>query len=215
MKFAIAFVVGDTELHDKLCGRYMTRTGNVATLCRHCNCPTMRTSNPYVFHQKETKLWHPNDFEPAPDHDEEYFKKCSHHPIDNAFHTINFGCNPHNIHLATPGECLHMHQLGVAKRAIEAFSDFVMGRIDPETTRKQKGTRAKALQAISHLAQKYGAILTRQSDQEFPPTKFTSPILTTTTKTRKRKRICRHAIVTTNSNYVRKRERRTNVATKH
>ena len=75
-----------------------------------------------------------------------------------------------------------MHQLGVAKRAIEAFSDFVMGRIDPETTRKQKGTCAKALQAISHLAQKYGAILTRQSDREFPPTKFTSPILMTTKK---------------------------------
>ena len=183
MKFAIAYVIGDTELHDKLCGRYGTRTGNVATLCRHCNCPTMRSNNPYVFHKKETKLWYPKDFEPATEHDKEYFKKCSHHPIDNAFHQLDFGsCNPHNIHLASPGECLHMHQLGVSKRAIEAFSDFVMGRINPETTKKQKGTRTKALEAISHLAQKYGALLTRQSDREFPPTKFTSPILTATKK---------------------------------
>ena len=31
---------------------------------------------------------------------------------------MNFGTNLRNIHLATPGEKLHMHQVGAAKRAL-------------------------------------------------------------------------------------------------
>ena len=43
------------------------------------------------------------------------FRKMSHHQTDNSFHHFEFGSNINNIHLATPGEMLHMHQLGVAK----------------------------------------------------------------------------------------------------
>ena len=178
MKFAIAYVIGDTELHDKLCGRYGSRGFGVKTLCRHCNCPTPLSVNPY--HQQSTSLWLPSDFDPT--FPAEWFKKCSHHPIKNAFDSLDFGImNPHKIHLATPGECLHMHQLGIAKRAVESFNDFVMGRlIDPES--KIRGPRAAAFNTIGNLSQKYGAMLSRQSDRDFPRTKFSSSILSPTKK---------------------------------
>eukprot|EP00536_Pseudo-nitzschia_multiseries_P019336 jgi/Psemu1/316888/fgenesh1_kg.4530_\ len=37
MKFAIAYVIGDTELHDKLCGKYESFNKGVMRMCRHCN----------------------------------------------------------------------------------------------------------------------------------------------------------------------------------
>ena len=35
MKFAIAFIIGDTELHDKLCCHYGTQSQNTMKICRH------------------------------------------------------------------------------------------------------------------------------------------------------------------------------------
>eukprot|EP00536_Pseudo-nitzschia_multiseries_P008983 jgi/Psemu1/306182/fgenesh1_kg.240_\ len=37
IKFAIAYVIGDTELHDKLCGKYGSFNKGVMLMCRHCN----------------------------------------------------------------------------------------------------------------------------------------------------------------------------------
>lgn len=38
----IPFILGDTEVHDSLCGHYLSRrTGGVAQLCRASECPTM------------------------------------------------------------------------------------------------------------------------------------------------------------------------------
>ena len=100
MKFAIAFVVGDTELHDKLCGKYAARGKGVKMICRHCNCPTENCVNPNLQHKY--KIFKPEDFDPSHMiNNKEYFKECSHHPINNAFHQLNFGSNPHNIHIAT------------------------------------------------------------------------------------------------------------------
>ena len=88
----------------------------------------------------------------------DYFHLISHHPIDNAFHSLDFGTNIHNIHFATPGECLHMHQLGIAKRQIEAFRYLIKGNVQDDhgpTSSKKKGSK-DALAGITMLAQKYG-----------------------------------------------------------
>eukprot|EP00536_Pseudo-nitzschia_multiseries_P010908 jgi/Psemu1/27357/gm1.27357_g len=60
---------------------------------------------------------------------EQYFKNVSHHHLynGNMFYDLDFGENTHNIHLASPGERLHMHQLGCAKRAAEPFCDDFLG----------------------------------------------------------------------------------------
>jgi len=184
LKFGIAFVVGDTELHDKLCGKYQSRSHKVQMLCRHCDCPTQDIVDPLV--QKKTRLFLPSHLDPCnEDLIEGYFKSISHYPIQNAFHKLDFGSNPNHTHLATPGECLHMHQLGVAKRAIQAFNYLVQGNVDdvdgPVSEKKKKGSK-DALEDISLLAKAYGGHLSRQSDRDFPRTKFGSSILSTTKK---------------------------------
>ena len=35
----VLFIIGDTEGHDKLCGKYTNRSANVKRLCRFCNTP--------------------------------------------------------------------------------------------------------------------------------------------------------------------------------
>ena len=124
MKFAIAFVVGDTELHNKLCSQYSGQHHGTKFISRHCNFPTDNLVN--VEAQATTRLWIPEDFAtPVAEIDCNQWKNLSHHPIENVFNGINFGSNPHIIHFATPGKCLHMHQLGVAERSLEVLKDAV------------------------------------------------------------------------------------------
>ena len=76
------------------------------------------------------KIWKPSNFAPNPENPgaehKEYFKSVLHPPVENAFHSSNFGSgNKQNIYRATPGENLHMMQLGVSKRTIETFPDTI------------------------------------------------------------------------------------------
>ena len=126
MKFAVAFVIGDTEQHDKFCCRYQSRSMGTICICRHCNCPTKDLVNPSA--QQRTQLWTPKSYE-VPEvytvNEKDYWKNLSHHNVKNAFYSLDFGANIHNIHFATPGESLHMMQLGNAKRAVESFARSV------------------------------------------------------------------------------------------
>ena len=187
MKFAIAYVIGDMELHDELCGRYKSYTTKVKKMCRHCSISSEHVVDPAQQHT--ARLWRPDDFAPSRG-DQHYFKSVSHHSINNAFHRLDFGCNKHNIHLASPAELLHMHQLGTEKRAVEAFVKMVgpsQNKDDKEKgdkkNKKPKKARdknkppkngGKALENLGLLAQHYGAVLSRQSDRNFPRTKHTS-----------------------------------------
>ena len=170
MKFAIAFVVGDTELHDKLCGR-KNAYSKTPILCRHCTVDKEYIVNPLQqldANNREARLWKPEDFDvckPQP-----YFDDRSHHRIKNVFDKHYFGRNPHKIHLATPGELLHMHQLGVAKRAVESYKAHVNHDFNSTGQSKENLSYLE----LSKLAQTYGAYLSRQSDRNFPRTKFSS-----------------------------------------
>jgi hypothetical protein len=168
MKFAIAYVIGDTEMHDKLCGRYGSRTGGVKKLCRHCDCSTKHSVTPLA--QPRTCFWKPEDFQSSKE--PSYFKSVSHHCIDNAFHRLDFGCNTHNIHFATPGECLHMHQLGAARRCLESFTTLLSMSHD-----QRRGNRKQAKDDIRFIAKSMGGLLSRQSERDFPRTNFKVDIL--------------------------------------
>ena len=154
MKFSIAFVIGNTELHDKLCCWFGGRNAGVNVICRHCDCPTEHLCNPdqQGLHRK---LWGPQDFSDDFLNNNMLWKELSHHPVKNVFHDLCFGANHHNIHLASPGECLHMHQLGSSKQAIESFRTFC-GKY------KKDGSRYKPKvvhDEIAKLSQKYGILL--------------------------------------------------------
>ena len=156
-------------------------TSTVQNLRRHCACPTDFIHLPQ--HQKTTKLYKPEHFDVLRPDDQEACKIISHHPIKNAFLGLNFGSpNPFNMHLATPGEC--MHQLGVAKRAIEAFSHLIGGKVDDglgPTSTSKKGSSA-AIESIGNLGRLYGGYLSHQSDRDSPRTKFGKAILVATKK---------------------------------
>ena len=42
-KLPVLFIVGDTEGHDKMCGKFLSRTNRIPRLCRYCDCPTDST----------------------------------------------------------------------------------------------------------------------------------------------------------------------------
>ena len=86
----------------------------MSKLCQHCDCLTEYCNVP--IRQHNTTLWKPSDFAPNPDNTEaehkEYFISISHHPVENAFHLLNFGSgNEQNIHTGTPRKNVHMMQL--------------------------------------------------------------------------------------------------------
>ena len=149
MKFAIAFVIGDTKLHDALCCRNGGRTNNTPSICCHCVCPTEFLTTPLL---QPFCLWVYDNF-PAKTYDnskqsENYWKSISHHPVINVFHDLDFGDNHHGIHFGTPGETLHMHMLGCAKRAVKCIEYFV----------KSYSIHCKILHnQISQVAKDYGS----------------------------------------------------------
>jgi hypothetical protein len=171
MKFAIAYVIGDTEMHDKLCCKYNNYNSSTPgrLICRHCNCPSENLTNPVK--QVNCRLYSRQDF--LLSKGKEHFKEYCHHPVRNAFHRLDFGANKFGIHLATPGELLHMHQLGCAKRAVEAFEDLVMGRTNKAINEGGK-EKQKAYNNFDSIAQEYGAMLSRQSERDLPKTRFPS-----------------------------------------
>ena len=102
-----------------------------------------------------SKLFLPSDLIQDSHQDDHYFKSISHYPRDNAFHKLQFGSgNPNNIHMATPAESLHMHKLGLEKRAYDGFRDFVYTGDGGIRTHKP------AYRFLISLTRRYGTLLT-------------------------------------------------------
>ena len=109
-KFPLMFVSGDTEGHDKLVGKYLSRSIKVARLCRYCECPTTKTSNPYA----EYNWTKASDIQVMV-HSKNMvgLQAIAYHCIPNAFRNVQF-CDPiFGINGATPAELLHTWQKGL------------------------------------------------------------------------------------------------------
>ena len=77
----------DTEEGDLLCGKYLVRTGNVANICRYCECPTADADNPraqYAFKTPKSieKLINKGNLEGL--------KQISQQNIKNAWYKVRF-----------------------------------------------------------------------------------------------------------------------------
>ena len=177
LKFAFAYVIGDTEMHDKLCGRYGPRTKGVKSVCRHCTSKTDELiKGGEIF---EGNCLYTPEMLDAEKYSAEYFKSISHHPIRNAFHELDFGANRFNIHLASPGELLHMVQKGACTRSIEGFVEMWTNpnvAQDDVTAVENNHKSAILLDQLDHLGKVYGGYLSRQSDRDRPRTKFRSSL---------------------------------------
>ena len=176
-KFVFAFMVGDTEMHDELCGKISVRANTVG-LCRHCNCPTAESVNPDF----RRRLFLTARFERALlDKDLCHFKSINHCAIDNAFHYIDCGVNLHSIHLASPGEILHMLQKGMEVRYVEGLAFLLMSKKDDgnaDVARRMKDSKRN----LDDLGLQHGALLSRSSERDLPRTKFKNSLFSGTKK---------------------------------
>ena len=114
LKMPTLFIIGDTEGHDKLCGRMACRH-NIQHLCRYCNTDRDDTDNPFVKYNF-TKM---NDVKKLIlNENENALKSMSMFCVKNAWHDIPF-CDPtRGLHGALNAELLHTLQQGIFEYAI-------------------------------------------------------------------------------------------------
>ena len=185
LKFALALVVSDTAMHDKLCCHFGVRNSLVKAICRHCNCQTQHLSSSKHFPRYQN--WKPDQLNPdVMGTDEDYWKSISHYPVKNALDELEHGSNKAKTHLNTCGEVLHMHQKGAMERVIESFV-YVWKKgknvaIDNVSMSSKQKNINSSLENLNHLGHQMGGFLNRQSDRNKPRTKFKNSLFTTTKK---------------------------------
>jgi hypothetical protein len=167
LKFPVLAILGDTESHDRLCGRYNNRALNTARLCRHCDTPTYETATVeylwrHILPEEIEALYSAGDFTGL--------KNISQHPIRNAFYDgVCLGGNRRGVHGMTPAEPLHLLELGLFKYTIEGFC-VALGY---SPTSK---SYPKIIQDLDNWARQIGRYLGHQSDRGLPRTYFPNGI---------------------------------------
>ena len=136
LKLPVLFVIGDTEGHDKLCGR-MTSRGKITHLCRYCNVERDDTDNPFCEFEY-TKMRHVKDLIQKGDHDR-LKGELSMYLIKNVWHDIQFCDSKRGIHGATCGELLHCLQQGIFEYAL-----IQLFELKKESKRKSQTQRSEA-----------------------------------------------------------------------
>ena len=153
----VSFLRVDTKEADLFCGKCLNRNKHVAHLCRECHCPTDQSDNHLANYKAKTQS---QIATLVLRKDEMRLKNMSQQYILNAYYDIQFGChNEMGIHGACPMEMLHAIYLGVLKYARDIFFEHV-------------GNSSKVAQEIDALAMLYGELYCRQSDREWPNTRF-------------------------------------------
>ena len=155
------FIKVDGEEADKLCGKFLSRTRNVAQLCRYCECPTDKSDDPLADYRLKTKrrinalIEQKNVYE---------LQKLSQHLIQNCMYALRFGShNKQGIHGACPMEMLHALLLGLFRYTRDCFFE-------------QIGESSQIADVINALSKQYGELLSRQSDRDMPGTRFANGI---------------------------------------
>jgi hypothetical protein len=85
----VLFLMGDTEGHDKLAGRYLSRS-NIKRLCRYCDCPSEFTDDPDY---KGRYNIHSDIFNKVKHGNADLLQDMSMHRVENAWADIKF-CDP-------------------------------------------------------------------------------------------------------------------------
>ena len=155
------FMKVDGEEADKLCGKYLSRTRNVAHLCRYCDCPTSKSDDPLANYSAKTVrringlITQKNAYA---------LQQMSQHMIQNCLYALRFGLhNKQGIHGACPLEMLHAILLGLFKYTRDCFF-------------QQIGETSQLADTINAYSKMYGELFSRQSDRDMPVTRFANGI---------------------------------------
>jgi len=155
----VMIVKGDGKEHDKHCGQFTSKTGNVGCLCRYCTTPTKKSDQPY-FDEGVKRKSQPMIEALIRKNDLTALKAMSQQPFWNAWYELTFGQhNDFGIHGACPIEVLHWIMLGMYK-------------YDRESLFNQTGTDSILGKRLNTIATHIGVLLQRQSDRTLPRTSF-------------------------------------------
>jgi hypothetical protein len=120
-RIPVMFIIGDTDGHDHISGRYLNRTNiSVKRLCRYCDCPFMETDNPnykfkYVEQKQINRHIERNQYE--------ILANMSLHCFENAWKDVLFCDNVRGIFGATLAENMHCMQHGLFLYVIQSLFD--------------------------------------------------------------------------------------------
>jgi Plavaka transposase len=134
----VLFIIGDTDGHDKLVGKYANRTNKVKRLCRYCDCPFDQTDDPYY---KFTLNKRRDIFKLIAENKVKDLNDMSFHCIKNAWSDISFCDNKLGIYGAAPAEIMHCLQKGLYEYLVTAL--FSQKQIKKQKGEKRKGKQVR------------------------------------------------------------------------
>ena len=211
LKIPVLYIIGDTEGHDKLCGRFMNRQ-TIPYLCRYCDIHRDYIDDPFV----DSNLTKMKDIvKLVKKKDRTSLNGMSMHLINNAWHDVQFCDTKQGLHGSTLAELLHSMQQGMFEYTIkQLFSSKKQKGSKKKSNRNQQEDTLKCNkrgkkrnredeeyvapddselgnynvfskgyeERFENLCKKYGKILQHQSDRNLPRTFFNSRYMTITRK---------------------------------
>jgi hypothetical protein len=186
-KIPVLFIIGDTEGHDKISGRFTSRA-NIKRLCRCCNIPFEETDNPqfkFKLHKHKTVM------EQVSKGTTESLRKISMHKLSNAWADVDF-CDPERgLYGALCGDLMHCLQHGLFMYLIQMLFDqkkvkTVLTDAEKKQNRDILSNRCAFPESycagFDTLCRVYGKLLMHQSDRSLSRTHFHSSYVSTARK---------------------------------
>jgi hypothetical protein len=144
-KLPVLFIVGDTEGHEKMVGKFLSRTNRIPRLCRYCDCPTEDTN---VTTNLFAPTLGPEIAQMVADGKKEELRLIAYHCVQNGFDGIVFCDQERGLNGSTPAEILFGQ-----KRALK------------QSTRRKKSTVHSRKQTITRN-HRGSSLLLPSADQE-------------------------------------------------
>ena len=144
-KVPVLFIVGDTEGHDKMCGKFLSRTSQIPRLCRYCDCPTVSTDD-------TSSEWNytlgPTIADMVTSNQRDELRSMAYHCVKNGFDGVIFCDQSRGINGSTPAEVLHVWQHGLFPRVLSglfgqkrALKSGSKRKKNSSFTKKQRGQK--------------------------------------------------------------------------
>jgi hypothetical protein len=187
LRIPVMFIIGDTEGHDKIAGRYLARA-NIQRLCRYCNCPKDSTDDPFVLftYNKHKSIMRKVANAKDKKNRKHELQALSMQGIDNAWGDIQFCDSTRGLFGALCGDLMHCLQHGL-------FMYLVVALFNQKELKKTSGSAARAAKneepeimtkksvfgdtyclRFDPLCRDYGKMLMHQSARDLPRTHFNS-----------------------------------------
>jgi hypothetical protein len=182
LQLQVLLIMGDTDGHDKLAGRYTSRNG-IQKPCRCCNVSFEHTDNPeIVYNYNKHSLINMTTQNTSAD----TLQSFSIHGVDNAWKDVLFCDHERGLYGSLCPDILHCIKHGLYNYALLALFDRKTAKdctdIDEVSFSKKNVFNSNYSKHFDELAKRYGLFLVHQSDRELPRTHINTNYTTITRK---------------------------------